>query len=270
MPFTSGVYAVLENSFHYTTRGRVLDPGDWNDSYADLETSINAISSGKVYASTTLASASTCDLGSSATTVVRVTGTTTITSFGTTPNCLRIVIFVGVLTLTHNATSLILDGGANLTTTAGESFIFLSDASGHWRAIGGLTGAQGPTGLTGATGSGTSVLYTRAKGGLSRRPHIPTGVTNSTVSTNRDIVVGATTGVVYWDIYPTAAELTAGNLFFEVPVIANTPSTATYQEFNGGGAVASAIASGSLGSAALASANQASKRANGSAAMASL
>lgn len=84
---------------------------------------------------TSLASAATTDLSSVATVGVSVTGTTTITSFGTGANLLRIVTFAGVLTLTHNATSLILPGSANITTTAGDRLIAVSDNSGNWTVV---------------------------------------------------------------------------------------------------------------------------------------
>ena len=58
-----------------------------------------------------------------------------ITSFGSGANLFRIVKFAGVLTLTHNATSLILPGGASITTAAGDRLIALSDASGNWTVI---------------------------------------------------------------------------------------------------------------------------------------
>ena len=84
---------------------------------------------------TTVASAGTTDIGATASQRISVTGTTTITSFGTVPNQLRFVTFAGALTLTHNATTLILPGGANITTTAGDAACFSSDASGNWRCL---------------------------------------------------------------------------------------------------------------------------------------
>jgi len=82
-----------------------------------------------------VASAGTCDIGSAAQQRVRITGTTTITSLGTGANQLRHVLFEGALTLTHNATSLILPGGANIATAAGDTATFASDGSGNWRCL---------------------------------------------------------------------------------------------------------------------------------------
>ncbi len=84
-------------------------------------------------AETTVASASTTDLGAVASQKVSITGTVTITSFGTVAaGTSRSGRFTGILTLTHNATSLILPGGANITTATGDSFDAVSLGSGNW------------------------------------------------------------------------------------------------------------------------------------------
>ena len=81
-----------------------------------------------------LASAATTQLGSGASNRLRITGTTAITSFGAAAaGVCRTVTFAGALTLTHNATSLILPGGANITTAAGDVAEFESLGSGNWR-----------------------------------------------------------------------------------------------------------------------------------------
>ena len=83
-----------------------------------------------------VASASTVDLGAVVGRFVNVTGTTTITSFGTVAAGIwRVVTFTGALTLTHNATSLILPGGLNITTSAGDSVVASSLGSGNWRVV---------------------------------------------------------------------------------------------------------------------------------------
>jgi hypothetical protein len=80
-----------------------------------------------------LASAATTDLGAQTTDNLRITGTTTITSFGTAANGVtRNLRFAGALTLTHNATSLILPGGANIATAAGDTGTAKSLGSGNW------------------------------------------------------------------------------------------------------------------------------------------
>lgn len=84
-----------------------------------------------------IASAGTTSIGAATGMFVHVTGTTTITSFGTgTAGWLRLVRFAGALTLTHNATSLILPTGANITTAANDCAIFVSEGSSNWRCVG--------------------------------------------------------------------------------------------------------------------------------------
>ncbi|QCG97379.1 hypothetical protein E6C67_26770 [Azospirillum sp. TSA2s] len=84
----------------------------------------------------TVASAATADIGAAAGNAVRVTGTTTITALGTAQSgARRHVTFSGALTLTHNATSLILPGAANIVTAAGDTAEFESLGSGNWRCM---------------------------------------------------------------------------------------------------------------------------------------
>ena len=80
-----------------------------------------------------LASGTTTDIGAATGNFVDVTGTTTITGLGTVEaGSLRIVRFTGVLLITHNATSLICLGGANITTAANDIAVFISLGSGNW------------------------------------------------------------------------------------------------------------------------------------------
>lgn len=80
-----------------------------------------------------VASATTTDIGAVASDKVRITGTTTITSLGTVAaGTLRSVRFAAALTLTHNGTSLILPGSANIITTADDTAMFVSLGSGNW------------------------------------------------------------------------------------------------------------------------------------------
>lgn len=83
-----------------------------------------------------LASSATTDIGAATGRYVHITGTTTITSFGTkTAGVLRVLTFDGALTLTHNATSLILPNGANILTAAGDVAVFVSEGGGNWRCV---------------------------------------------------------------------------------------------------------------------------------------
>lgn len=84
-----------------------------------------------------IASAATTNIGAATGNYVNVTGTTTITGLGTVQaGTERTVTFVGILTLTHNATSLILPGAANIITAAGDVAQFVSLGSGNWKMTG--------------------------------------------------------------------------------------------------------------------------------------
>lgn len=87
---------------------------------------------------TNLASASTTDLGTIGSHNINITGTTTITAFGSTAATgqpFYYLQFPSGLTITANATSLITPGGLNLVLGAG-SFVTASYlGSGNWRIL---------------------------------------------------------------------------------------------------------------------------------------
>lgn len=144
-----------------------------------------------------LPSAATTNIGGAAKERVDISGTTTITSFGTVPNRLRFVRFTGALTLTHNATSLILQGGANVTTTANDTAIFESDGSGNWRCInyrrsGGwanLYASDGTDVFSVGTGSVTSNIKMIVNGTMSAR-----AIYDNTTAAAANVVVNAGAG----------------------------------------------------------------------------
>ena len=108
-----------------------------------------------------IASAATVDIGGLNTTIARITGTTTITSFGTNYNGPRYVRFAGALTLTHNATTLILPGGANITTAAGDRAILtpVGNPASGWQVLAYEVAALAPgTASSAATLSGTVAI----------------------------------------------------------------------------------------------------------------
>lgn len=108
---------------------------DGSDS-ATIAGDLRAIQAGVRYlrSNDTIASASTCDLGSKDAEYLSISGTTTITALGTvSAGIVKRVVFEGALTLTHNATSLILPGAASITTAAGDAAEFVSLGSGNWR-----------------------------------------------------------------------------------------------------------------------------------------
>lgn len=87
---------------------------------------------------TSLASATTTDLGTIPSHNVLITGTTTITAFGSTAIAsypLYQIKFSGILLLTYNATSLILPGALSITTAVGDAAVALYLGSGNWQVI---------------------------------------------------------------------------------------------------------------------------------------
>src|SRR5688500_4544192 len=77
-------------------------------SAVDVRTTVQALADANESKATNIASAATTDIGAATAPFVHVTGTTTITALGTIQaGTRRIVVFDGILLLTHNATSLI-------------------------------------------------------------------------------------------------------------------------------------------------------------------
>jgi hypothetical protein len=83
-------------------------------------------------ASASIASAATLAIGAAPANYLQVSGTTTITAFDTAPaGACRLLRFLASLTLTNNA-AIILPGGANITTQAGDVAKFVSAGGGVW------------------------------------------------------------------------------------------------------------------------------------------
>jgi hypothetical protein len=83
----------------------------------------------------TLSSNTTTDLGTSPTHIISISGATTITSFGSSAQTdypLYLLTFSGSLTLTYNATSLILPGKVSIVTQANDSATAIYLGSGNW------------------------------------------------------------------------------------------------------------------------------------------
>jgi hypothetical protein len=83
-----------------------------------------------------IASGTTTDLSTATWNLVHITGTTTIASFGTVQAWVSIkLVFDWALILTQHASNLILPGGANITTSAWDSWVFVSEWGGAWKCI---------------------------------------------------------------------------------------------------------------------------------------
>lgn len=184
--------------------------------YAELTTSGWKNGSGTLYqvtptiAWTDVASASTTDIGAVDSLNLRVTGTTTITAFGTVASgTQRTLRFAGALTLTHNATSLILPGAANITTAANDRCVAVSLGSGNWivtnyeKASGGptvqITNIATGSGLTGGPitdGTGTVAINTNNAVGIGAYG-IMINQTGGSIAAG-DTTAGSNLKITYW------------------------------------------------------------------------
>ena len=138
--------------------------------------------------SSALASGATVNLSSANGNFVHITGTTNISSFGSATAGSRFILcFDGVLTLTYNATSLILPGTANITTVAGDCCLIISEGSSNWRVVayfpisgggggGDITAVTAGTGLSGGGTSGAVTLN------LADTAVTPNSYTNSNIT----------------------------------------------------------------------------------------
>jgi hypothetical protein len=147
---------------------------------------------------TTVASASTCDIGAAPTDKVAISGTTTITSFGTVPNVLRFVRFTGALTLTQDAVSLILPGGANIATAAGDACIALSDTSGNWRVLHFWQGASSP--IAAIPQVSKSTAYTTVLADAGKHIYHPSSDNNArtfTIDSNANVAYPLGTAITF-------------------------------------------------------------------------
>lgn len=109
-----------------------LDSGLSAVSYSLVSATNPAISADMVARKgTAVTSATTTNIWGIVGDYVHVTGTTTITSLGTAPyaGAQRTVIFDGILTLTHNGTTLLLPGAANIQTAANDRVIVRADTT---------------------------------------------------------------------------------------------------------------------------------------------
>lgn len=145
-------------------------------------------------AQTDIASGATTAIGGVASNYVRVTGTTTITSFGTIKaGTVRFLRFAGALLITYNATSVILPGAANITTTANSTAMMISLGSGNWIMVAYQDGLGGP--LTIIDGSITNAkLANVATATFKGRTTAGTGVPEDLTVTQATALLNAVVG----------------------------------------------------------------------------
>ncbi len=156
-------------------------------------------------APTDIASAATTDIGAVRTNFLTVTGTTGITSLGTNYNGPKMLRFSGALTLTHNATTLVLPGATNLTTVAGDTCV----------AIPKSTASGTPDGWN-------IVMYSRAAGYAVAGAYAATGANSDITSlTACTTITGLTTPIAETrQIQPISASVAANALTISASALA--------------------------------------------------
>jgi hypothetical protein len=115
-----------------------------------------------------VASAGTCEIWSPEDgNLIHVTGTTGITSLGTAAQAgsERIVVFDDALILTHNGTSLIIPGAANITTATGDIMIVRAETTTNHRIVN-YVKASGAGVVTAAVADGGTGAATLTDGGI--------------------------------------------------------------------------------------------------------
>lgn len=168
---------------------------------------------------------------------MQITGTTTITSFGTSvPGLVRECRFAAALTITASA-SIVLPGAGNIVTAAGDIITFRSLGSGVWAFVCGTKGAflptiggimtgdvsfnkTAPTIIFNRTASGTDASFQSLVGGVNRWNLIlgnsvaeagSNAGSNLTLSRFSDagaflgtvVSINRATGAVVWESRPT-------------------------------------------------------------------
>lgn len=130
---------VISNLGSWSTTPSSNEPNAGSDTSSvreDLQT-IQAVVRKYLATATTLAAGATTDLSTAAGNLVTLTGTaTTINSFGTVSAGLTYYIISNAAhTVTYNATSMKLPGGASITLASGDVLEMTSEGSGNWRCM---------------------------------------------------------------------------------------------------------------------------------------
>lgn len=174
-----------------------------------------------------IASATTTDLGAVEGLAHDITGTTTITGFGTVrAGIWKVIKFEGALTLTHNATSLILPGAANITTADGDTAIVISEGAGNWRCVAYVKANGKP--IAGASGAITSSDFTMSTARLLGRTTASTGaIEEISVARGLDLSGGVLTGITRLPIRGSSSTETLVAADMGKVVVTSTASTLT-------------------------------------------
>lgn len=161
---------------------------------------------------TPMASATTVDLSTADGYYVNITGTTTITGLGTEAAGIQYLLrFSDVLTFTHNATSLIIPNGANVTTAAGDIALMISEGSGNWRCI-----SYEKAGYINGPATDLKSATTVVNVGAATAP-----------STGQVLMATSSTAATWQTLGATGVYLGATNIFTKNQSVASTSLTST-------------------------------------------
>jgi len=130
IPNTMADLATLASS-NYPTGTESIGNGldDYLRAHGAIIRSTNAVSS------TTIASASTTNIGGADGESVQITGSSTINSFGTGfAGCMRELLFIANATIVNSA-NIVLPNAANIVTGAGEIHLYRCLSAGVWRLV---------------------------------------------------------------------------------------------------------------------------------------
>lgn len=190
-----------------------------------------------------IASAATVTLTPNAT--HHITGNTTITDIDFSPaadGAVAWVVFDGALTLTHNGTTLLLPGAANITTVANDRALFMQDSADNVYCLayipatvtgsGGSVRATSPTLVTPTLGVAAATSININSGGavsallsgtytptLTNTTNVDASVTNANVKYSRIGNIVSVFGEVQID--PTLAAPTSTVLNISLPIASN-------------------------------------------------
>jgi hypothetical protein len=165
----------------------------------------------------TLASATTTDIGGQNSQFVEISGSINITSLGTNYTGVRYLRFTGSLTLTHNSTSLNINGGASIVTVAGDTAIAIPNTALNGWNVYYFRGASAPD----ITTLGNVTVPTQTAGnssGLIANTAFVTGAI-STVSSKQiqNISAVASSNTMVVGLNPTTLDFRSTNLTIGSP-----------------------------------------------------
>ena len=140
---TNGWTNAGDNDFlfnYYYDASNQVQHGVDNDAIAYMRSKIGGVwrawaTTGRMGQGTPIASAAALGLRADGS-CFDITGTVTITSINSWNIGVPVVLqFDAALVLTHNATSLVLPSGANITTAAGDIAVMVEYSAGNWRCV---------------------------------------------------------------------------------------------------------------------------------------